>query len=154
MQMANTSSGHDEWYRDGLQFECTQCGNCCTGPPGAVWFTEEEAAEMASHLGLSVSEFNSKWARRLKDGWSLKEVQTVHGWDCVFLDRTSVPGKAICSLYNARPIQCRTWPFWPENLESQSAWEDAKKQTPCPGMGRGDLIPIEQIRISRDTENG
>eukprot|EP00961_Rhodomonas_salina_P046921 629705-Rhodomonas_salina.2 len=27
-------------------------------------------------------------------------------------------GKAICSLYEARPKQCRTWPFWPENLAS------------------------------------
>ena len=26
------------WYADGLSFECTMCGNCCTGPPGAVWF--------------------------------------------------------------------------------------------------------------------
>ena len=36
-----------EWYKDGLAFQCTQCGNCCTGPPGAVWFNDKEAEEMA-----------------------------------------------------------------------------------------------------------
>ena len=25
------------WYRDGLRFTCTRCGNCCTGAPGYVW---------------------------------------------------------------------------------------------------------------------
>ncbi|MFM1805538.1 MAG: hypothetical protein RL136_2417, partial [Planctomycetota bacterium] len=29
------------WYAEGLRFECTQCGNCCSGGPGAVWFTPE-----------------------------------------------------------------------------------------------------------------
>ena len=28
-----------EWYRDGLRFECTRCGACCTGAPGYVWVT-------------------------------------------------------------------------------------------------------------------
>ncbi|RMD61622.1 MAG: YkgJ family cysteine cluster protein, partial [Planctomycetota bacterium] len=43
-----------EWYSAGLRFECTQCGACCTGSPGYVAFTEEEARGMASRLGLSV----------------------------------------------------------------------------------------------------
>ena len=148
--MANTGPGAREWFGDGLRFQCTQCGNCCTGPPGAVWFTDEEGETMAGQLGMTIEAFRKTWARRLKDGWSLKETLTEHGWDCVFLDRQAEPGKAICRLYGARPGQCRTWPFWSENLESQAAWEDARRQTPCPGMGQGPLIPVEEIRISRD----
>ena len=150
--MSSRPTGDREWYRDGLQFQCTQCGNCCTGPPGAVWFNDEEAQQMAGQLGMTLQVFLDKWARRLKDGWSLKEELTEHGWDCVFLDRDSQPGKAVCSLYGARPKQCRTWPFWPENLESRAAWEGAQRETPCPGMGNGPLIPIEEIRISRDAD--
>ncbi|WP_296458322.1 hypothetical protein [Rubinisphaera sp.] len=38
------------WYKDGLKFECTQCGNCCTGGPGAVWVSEEEIQAIAEYL--------------------------------------------------------------------------------------------------------
>ncbi len=141
----------NEWYSDGLRFACTQCGNCCTGPPGAVWFTPEEGRVMARKLGLEEGEFYRRFARKLDGRWSLTEKMSAFGHDCIFLDRESVPGRATCSLYEARPTQCRTWPFWPENLSSKRAWVTAKKRTPCPGMDTGKLVPIEQIRIQRDT---
>ncbi len=139
-----------EWYADGLQFTCTQCGNCCTGPPGYVRFTEEEGAAIARQLGLEEDVFYKQYAHKVDGHWSLTETQTKHGYDCIFLDRESVPDKAICSLYESRPGQCRTWPFWPENLESRKDWEEARSQTPCPGMNTGSLVPIEAIRIQRD----
>ena len=140
-----------EWYADGLHFACTSCGNCCTGPPGAVWFKEDEGRRMAEKLGISVKEFRRRFARKLNGNWSLNERDTEHGFDCIFLDRGSVPGKAVCSVYEARPTQCRTWPFWAENLTTQRAWLTAKHATPCPGMDDGPLVPVEQIRILRDT---
>jgi Fe-S-cluster containining protein len=57
-------------------------------------------------------------------------------------------------MYKARPSQCRTWPFWPENLKTKRHWESVKRVTPCPGMDSGKLVPIEQIRIQRDTPVG
>ncbi|MDA0802418.1 MAG: hypothetical protein O2819_01485 [Planctomycetota bacterium] len=48
--------------------------------------------------------------------------------------------------------QCRTWPFWTENLASPAAWKLAKAKTPCPGMDGGPIIPIESIRIQRDLD--
>ena len=140
----------DEWYADGLRFQCTQCGNCCTGPEGAVWFTEEEGRRMADRVGLDESTFLRRHARRLAPGWSLKERKTAYGFDCVFLDRDTIPGKAVCGLYDARPTQCRTWPFWKEVIESPESWDAARRTTPCPGMGKGALVPIESIRIQRD----
>lgn len=139
-----------EWYSQGLRFECTQCGNCCTGPPGAVWFSEREAIAMAERFELTVIEFRHTYARKLDEGWSLNEVHTAQGFDCIFLDRQSMPGKAVCSIYEVRPSQCRTWPFWPENLKSSQQWEAVKRRMPCPGMNTGTLIPIDQIRIQRD----
>ena len=140
-----------EWYADGLRFACTQCGNCCTGPPGAVWFDAEEGRAMAAARGLEETAFYDRYARRVGRKWSLREHQTEHGYDCIFLDRTTVPGKAVCGLYSARPSQCRTWPFWPENLESPETWEMVKATTPCPGMDQGKLVPVESIRIQRDS---
>ncbi len=140
----------EEWFADGLRFQCTQCGNCCTGPPGAVWFTRAEGRRMAGKLGLDEETFRARYARRVGRRWSLAEHKTEHGYDCVFLDRDSVPGKALCSIYEARPAQCRNWPFWPQNLSTKRAWITAKRRTPCPGMDTGPLVPVQEIRILRD----
>ena len=140
-----------EWYADGLRFACTQCGNCCTGPPGYVWITDDDIARLAKHFGLDRATFLERYARKLRGRWSLLEHKTEHGYDCHFLDRKSVPGKAVCSLYKARPTQCRSWPFWPENLTSPDAWEKVKRETPCPGMGSGQVISVDEIRIQRDS---
>ena len=37
-------------------------------------------------------------------------------YDCVFLKEDPERGRKTCSIYPVRPLQCRTWPFWPENL--------------------------------------
>jgi hypothetical protein len=140
-----------EWYADGLAFSCTQCGNCCTGPPGTVQFNRQEGRDMAVALGIDERVFYRRYAHKVDGRWSLIERLTTFGHDCVFLDRTSVPGSAVCGLYEARPAQCRTWPFWPENLRSPRAWAGAKRDTPCPGMDCGTVVPIEKIRIQRDT---
>lgn len=154
MSSAKPSESGGEWYRDGLRFSCTLCGNCCTGPPGVVWFTPEEGRALAALLGLDEETFYKRHARKIDGAWSLNEHETEHGFDCVFLDRKKIPGKAVCGVYEARPTQCRTWPFWPEIIRSRGSWEATKRRTPCPGMGEGKLIPVEQIRIQRDASEG
>ncbi len=138
------------FYADGLRFECTQCGNCCTGPPGYVWFAEREAAAMAAHLGVDVSRFRREHAHVAHGRWTLNERwnQDVEGYDCIFLRRDPDSGKALCGIYSVRPTQCRTWPFWPQNLRNTRAWQAATQN--CPGMNSGKLVPLEQIRILRD----
>ena len=67
-----------------------------------------------------------------------------YGLDCIFLDRSKKPGKALCSLYDLRPMQCRTWPFWSENLEHPEAWEVAGKG--CPGINTGKTVSLKEIQ--------
>src|SRR5580698_7318774 len=100
------------WYQDGLKFECTQCGNCCTGAPGFVWVNEAEIAALAAEVGMeNVEKFEQKYVRKVGNRRSLKEFSN---GDCVFFD-----GEARkCTVYGARPRQCRTWPFWNSNLET------------------------------------
>lgn len=132
----------------GLRFECTLCGQCCTGPEGYVNFTDEEGRAMAQEVGLTYDQFLDEYAHDTPAGRSLKERKTKFGYDCVFLDRKTIPGKAVCGVYKSRPLQCKTWPFWATNLSSEHAWRGAA--TGCPGIDRGQkVIPPEEIRIQR-----
>ena len=140
----------EEWYADGLRFECTMCGACCSGAPGYVLVSAAEGEAIAARLGISVEEFERRYTRKVAEGRSLTEVRTEHGLDCVFLDRASVPGKAVCSLYEARPLQCRTFPWWPENLRDRRSWERLGRH--CEGVGRGAMVPVEAIRVDRDRQ--
>lgn len=137
----------EKWYKDGLKFKCTQCGNCCSGPPGYVWVTPEELQRIAKFLGNADGKLDRKYVRRVGLGFSLTERPD---GDCVFLRREN--GKAMCSIYPVRPLQCRTWPFWEENLRSQDEWEATHART-CPGMNTGThytLVQIENIRKQKD----
>jgi hypothetical protein len=150
MTDTETTTTTEPWYADGLRFTCTQCGNCCTGPSGYVWFNDEELTAMADHLGLSEEAFLRQYSRKLGSRRSLTERKTKHGYDCVFLRRDE-KGRALCSVYPVRPVQCRTWPFWPENLRSPRNYLEAAKG--CPGTkrgleGEGTFYPLEEIRIS------
>ncbi|MBI1368937.1 MAG: YkgJ family cysteine cluster protein [Planctomycetes bacterium] len=151
-----SDSVKQEWYAEGMSFTCTQCGNCCTGPEGYVWFHLDELKSMAEYVKMLPNEFLRKYARKVHGHYTLNENLTEHGHDCVFLKRDA-NGKAGCSIYPVRPTQCRTWPFWPENLRSRSGWKAGAQR--CPGMTKGGLpsegakgtfYPIEKIRIMRD----
>lgn len=100
-----TASLDEDWYKKGLAFKCTLCGNCCSGSSGTVRFTEAEAEAMARKLSVPLTDFYLNYTRKRGKGQTarveLKEVRAPdgRGWDCVFLDRTTMPGKAICGLY-------------------------------------------------------
>ncbi len=130
------------WYREGLRFECTQCGNCCSGAPGYVWLTREEMAAIAAHLGMDVKLFARRYVRRVGFKHSLIEKPD---YDCVFLRR--VDGRALCEIYPVRPLQCRTWPFWNVNLKTPESWACAAEN--CPGMNCGGVQPVERIERIR-----
>lgn len=134
---------------NGLRFGCTMCGNCCTGVPGYVLITDDETVALAKRFKLTVTAFIERYTHMLSEGRSLIERKTRFGYDCIFLDREKIPGKAVCGVYEDRPKQCRTWPFWPSNLSSRRAWLEAKRK--CPGMDSGKLVPLTQIRIQRDS---
>ncbi len=125
----------EPWFEDGLRFRCTRCGNCCTGAPGYVWVNDEELSAIADFRGETVEEVTDLHTRLTKRGRSLREKDN---GDCVFYDR-----ERGCTIYPVRPRQCRTWPFWESNVASPEAWQ--RTCAVCPGSGKGDLIPAEEI---------
>ena len=90
---------------------------------------------MAHHLGLAVEEFRARYCRE-EDGWTV----LAEGHDvCPFLGPNN-----HCKVYPVRPMQCRTWPFWDENLRSRQAWEQEVAAT-CPGVGSGPLFSAAEV---------
>jgi|GEM_PF-69033 len=132
----------------GLRFACTMCGNCCTGDGGYVKFTPAEASALALRLGVTVEAFIRTFTHDTSAGRSLKEKTSDFGQDCIFLDRNSMPGRAVCGVYEDRPSQCKTWPFWESNIAAPWAW--ARASALCPGMNKGQRYSPQQIRILRD----
>ncbi|MCA9120916.1 MAG: YkgJ family cysteine cluster protein [Planctomycetaceae bacterium] len=129
------------WYKDGLRFKCSQCGDCCTGAPGYVWVNQAEIEGIAAEIGESdVEAFEHEYVRKIGIRRSLREFPN---GDCVFFDAE----KRKCTVYNARPRQCRTWPFWDSNLKSPEAWADTCEI--CPGSGKGKLYQLEEIELQR-----
>ncbi|MFH1922557.1 MAG: YkgJ family cysteine cluster protein [Planctomycetota bacterium] len=126
------------WYGDGLSFQCTECGHCCTGEPGYVYAIQSEIKALAAAVGLEVPEFEAAYVRRVGRRKSLVELPN---GDCVFFDNLS----CRCRVYEVRPRQCRTWPFWPSNVRTRRAWEETCRV--CPGCGRGPLVPREEIAV-------
>ena len=40
-----------------------------------------------------------------------------------------------CEVYDRRPRQCKSYPFWSANVVSREKWE--KEGDACPGIGSG-----------------
>ncbi len=128
------------WYKDGLNFTCTQCGKCCGGAPGFVWVNESEIAALATEMEMDVDQFDRRFVRQVGADKSLVEYPD---GDCILLD----PDTRKCTVYESRPIQCRTWPFWDSNLKRRRDWEETCEV--CPGAGVGKLYTLEKIEIQR-----
>lgn len=124
------------WYKDGLRFNCTGCGQCCTGAPGYVWVSDDEIAAIAKHLKLSTDKFSRQYIRFVKGRYSL--IEDFRTFDCIFLKDKK------CQIYQVRPKQCRTYPWWPDHLQSEEAWLEESKW--CEGINcQAPVVPLTTI---------
>ena len=138
--------GSNQWFKDGLAFGCTGCGKCCK-MDGDVWLSPEEQPAIAAALGETVGTFREKYTRQILKEWAclnynnvssssslsslssealtttttttIDTTTTTTGVGCVFLSN-----EGQCRIYETRPVQCRTYPFWPSLLEDREAWEE------------------------------
>ncbi|NND36570.1 MAG: YkgJ family cysteine cluster protein [Gammaproteobacteria bacterium] len=126
--------GRKAWWHDGVRFACQGSGKCCVnyGSNGRVYVTRADRRLLATEFGIPTREFTRRYCRKEHGEFSLDDP----GLECRFLD-----GRR-CSVYAARPTQCRTWPFWPENMRSRD-WERVAEF--CPGVGQGDVVPGETV---------
>lgn len=123
------------FYKNGIRFECQGDGKCCVsrGRHGHVYLSFKDRKRLAAHLKMTTTEFTTNYTAKVEGLYELRS----KGEDCPFLVRNS------CEVYVARPWQCRTWPFWPENM-NETVWEKEVLSW-CPGAGKGRLYSAEEI---------
>lgn len=105
---------------------CASCGGrCCIGESGNIFVSAVEIRAMSGFLQMEEASFRSKYLEKRGYKFSLRERQVGTSHDCVFYERETQG----CAVYAARPMQCRTFPFW----EYYRTRVDALKRE-CPGI--------------------
>ncbi len=130
------------WYKKGLRFKCTGCGECCTKEPGYVWLSPADIEKISAYLEISQEEFLKKYTRFVFGRYSLNEKKI--SYDCVFLKEKR------CQIYPVRPKQCQTFPWWKDNLESKEAWKETARR--CEGIDHEDAPLVSFKTIGESLE--
>ena len=132
----------------GIRFERQGSGNCCVsrGTYGFVYLSKIDLQRFSKYFKLSLNAFKKKYCQ-ITDGFiHLAEKEELKG-NCVFLK------DKMCTVYKSRPSQCRTWPFWNENMNSKVWNKDISVN--CPGVGKGKIISQRKINklLKEDLNN-
>ena len=135
-------------FKNGIRFECQGSGKCCVSRDsyGFVYLSKIDLRRFSKYFKLSLNAFKKKYCQ-ITDGFiHLAEKDELKG-NCIFLK------DKMCTVYKSRPSQCRTWPFWNENMKTK-LWNENIKSF-CPGIGKGKLIQANEIekKIKADREN-
>lgn len=135
-QTSDQPAGDSQWFSHDdtyLPFDCTGCGKCCK-TKGDVLLSPDETRSSSSHLGLTVEKFKELYVAEEEvtvimsldpvevppgeTGWTVLRHKKEDG-SCVFLGKDN-----MCGIYEARPLQCSTYPFWPRIMASRENWND------------------------------
>lgn len=96
---------------------------------------------MAKALQLTTSEFTRQYCKKTDGYFHLIDGEN---GECMFLKQKR------CQIYEGRPTQCRTWPFWPEVMDAKTWNQDVAKF--CPGVGKGHLWTAQEIQQEIDAQ--
>jgi uncharacterized protein len=110
-----------------LDFKCTGCGDCCKGG-GDVFFTDEDLNAIEEFYEIKDSQkakFRKKFIQYKENGLYVHSSEI----DCFFLKDNR------CEIYSLRPLQCRSYPFWPSVYRSKDSLRTLQKN--CAGAMKG-----------------
>ena len=126
-----------KWWSEGIKFKCQGSGKCCVsrGTYGYVYLTQKDRKRMAKFFHQNISNFTKNFCQKSSGYFHLKNDKKKKA--CIFLEDKK------CTVYSARPEQCRTWPFWPEHM-SPKQW-NLHVASFCPGIGKGKVYSGKKI---------
>jgi Fe-S-cluster containining protein len=130
------------FYTSGLRFSCKKCSTCCRHETGHVFLSKNDLKKLTTELNIDKKSFINtycRWAARwsgLQDTEYLSLKEKVN-FDCIFWNNG-------CIVYNARPLQCRTYPFWDTIVSSVHNWDTIAAD--CPGINSGRVHNMDEIK--------
>lgn len=127
------------FYENGLHFQCTQCSNCCRLDPGYVFLSYNDLDRLLDYFSISKDKFIKKYCRNVDmDEHKRLSLNEKTNYDCIFWSNGG------CDIYKARPLQCRSYPFWKPFLNDRISWNIEARS--CSGMNHGDTIDKTGIK--------
>jgi len=142
------------FYTQGLRFSCVRCSTCCRFESGFVFLSCNDASLLSDAFNMGKREFAETYCRWVhsENGAYLLSLKEKSNRDCIFWSaelspRTGgevsrVPAEG-CLVYDSRPLQCRSFPFWESVLNDKCNWEMTAQG--CPGMDSGAYYSKDSI---------
>jgi len=126
----------------GLHFECARCSFCCGHSPGFVYLSQRDLDTLRAFFNMTVKQFVEKYCRWADYyyGTQVLALQEKKNYDCILWENG-------CSAYQARPVQCSTYPFWSWMIKDKEIWDECARE--CPGMNKGRIWTLEEIEANR-----
>lgn len=126
------------FFARGLRFTCIRCSRCCRHDPGFVFLSEADLERLYRGMGRDRNDFIAEYCRDVNIGGRQRVSLTEKpNFDCIFWENGG------CRVYQFRPFQCRSYPFWASHLETREVWESIRES--CPGVGQGELHGRDEI---------
>lgn len=140
-----------------MRFSCLKCGNCCRDKKTVVTLTHKDIIRIAEFLGFDERRLVKdvlvfyQVDESLKKLLAFPSVETFKGeaiiglrkredGSCIFLQGN------LCSIYPARPMTCRTFPF---TFSVKDGWLKygvaTKAKELCPGLNEGEEVDENQL---------
>lgn len=120
-------------------FDCTQCGQCCTGF-GGTYVNGNEIKRIASFIACDPEAFTRQYCDRSGSKWVI--TQGSNG-SCIFFDKN-------CTIHPVKPYMCRAWPFLRTIIKNPENWEAMAKS--CPGMRKGVALDLLSKIAAQEVE--
>ncbi|MEZ0394431.1 MAG: YkgJ family cysteine cluster protein [Desulfurococcaceae archaeon] len=118
-----------------VRFACQRSGKCCSSGPN-VSLTAFDICRISKFLGVNWTDLvGDKIYAVIADYFAIPVLRGRNG-RCVFLTRDK-EGRPACSIYPARPMRCRLYPFIPVSPGNPNVLEISMN---CPGVGKGPMI--------------
>jgi Fe-S-cluster containining protein len=126
------------FYAQGLKFSCKRCSSCCRYESGYVFLSKNDLNKLTSLTNMDERSFIASYCRWVLDrrGKQVLSLREKENKDCIFWE-------SECMIYEARPLQCVTFPFWESVVSSEYNWEAASSG--CPGINSGKLYSSVEI---------
>ncbi len=137
----------NEFYKNGLNFECQRCSFCCGHSPGFVYLSHRDLITLCTHFDMKELDFANKYCRWADYyyGTQVLALKEMDNYDCILWN-------SGCSAYEARPVQCSTYPFWSWMIQDKKTWNECALD--CPGMNKGKTWTFEQIEEQKKLYDG